>query len=97
MFKVCGIIGISKINFFNFYCTERVNDLSNSVCFPSKTEDLNLSIFKMITGINESKTLAKHVSCECKCKCDDRKCNSNQKWNDDKGRCVCKNLKEHRV
>ena len=24
---------------------------------------------------NESKTLAKHVSCECKCKCDGRKCN----------------------
>ena len=35
----------------------------------------------MITGINESKTLTKHVSCKCKCKFDGRKCNSNQKWN----------------
>ena len=33
----------------------------------------------MITGINESKTLAKRVSCECKCKFQRRKCNSNQK------------------
>ena len=24
-----------------------------------------------------------------------RKCNSNQKWNNDKGRCECKNPKEH--
>ena len=33
----------------------------------------------MITEINESKTLAKHTSCECKYKFDGRKCNSNQK------------------
>ena len=40
---------------------------------PNKTVDLNLSVFNMITGINESKTLTKHISCECKCKCDRRK------------------------
>ena len=27
----------------------------------------------MITGITESKTLTKHISCECKCKIDGRK------------------------
>ena len=32
----------------------------------------------MIAGINESKTLRKHISCECKCKLDGTKCNSNQ-------------------
>ena len=32
----------------------------------------------MIAGINESKTVAKHISCECKCKLDGAKCNSNQ-------------------
>ena len=37
----------------------------------------------MITGINESKTLTKSTSCECKCKFDGRKCNSNQWWNKD--------------
>ena len=34
-----------------------LNDLSNKVCVLSKTKDLNLSVFNMITGINESKTL----------------------------------------
>ena len=29
-----------------------LNDLSNKVCVPNKTEDLNLSVFNMITGIN---------------------------------------------
>ena len=34
----------------------------------------------MITRINESKTLRKHVWCECECKCrfDGRKCDSDQ-------------------
>ena len=44
----------------------------------------------MITGINELKTLTKHISCECKCKFDGRKCNSNQRRNNDKCRCECK-------
>ena len=30
----------------------------------------------MITGINESKTLTKHILCECKCKFDGTKCKS---------------------
>ena len=37
-----------------------LNDLSNKVCVPSKIEDLNLSVFNMITGINESKILTKY-------------------------------------
>ena len=44
--------------------------------FQKNPEDLNLRVFNRITGINESKTLTKHVSCECKCKFDERKCNS---------------------
>ena len=57
-------------------CVWRCNiiiDLSNKVCIPNKTKDLNPNIFKMITGINESKTLTKHISCECKCKFDREK------------------------
>ena len=70
-----------------------LNDLFNKVCIPNKTEDLNLSVFSMITGINESKTLTKHASCECKCRFDGRKCNSDQWWNNDK--CRCERKKRH--
>ena len=55
-----------------------LNDFSNKACFPNKTEDLDLSMDNMITGINESKTLTSHISSECKCKFDGRKCNSDQ-------------------
>ena len=64
-----------------------INELSNKVCVPNKIEHLNIHIFNMITGINESKILTKDTSSECKCKFDGRKCNSNQKWNNDGCRC----------
>ena len=44
----------------------------------------------MVTGINESRTLTKHISCECKCRFDGRKCNSDQWWNNNKCQCECK-------
>ena len=31
-----------------------LNDLSNKVCVPNKTDDLNLSVFNMITGIDKN-------------------------------------------
>ena len=45
--------------------------------FQIKPEDLNLSKIDMITWINESATLTKNISCECKCNFDGGKCNSN--------------------
>ena len=36
-----------------------LNDLSNKLCFPNKTKDLNALVFNMITGKNQSKILTK--------------------------------------
>ena len=66
-------------------------------CIPSRTEYLNLSVFNMIIGINESKTLTKHISCKCKCKLDCKNCNSNQKWNTDKCQHEYKNQMQERL
>ena len=65
-----------------------INDLSKKVYVPNKTEDL--SVFNMITAINGSKILAKHISGEYKCRFHERKCISDQWWNNDKCRCECK-------
>ena len=48
-------------------------DLFSKVCIPNKTEDLNLSVFNIITEMNESKTLTNYISCECKCRFDGEK------------------------
>ena len=39
----------------------------------NKVEDVNLSAFDIITKINESKALARNVTCKYKCKFDDKK------------------------
>ena len=44
-----------------FVSCNTLNDLSNEVCIRNKTEDLNLSVFSRITGINQSKTLTKDI------------------------------------
>ena len=38
-----------------------LNDLSIKLCVPYKTEDLNLSVFNIITRINKSKTLKNYI------------------------------------
>ena len=52
-----------------------LNYLSNKVCIANKTQELNLSVFKMITSINESKALTKDTSCEFICKFDGKNVN----------------------
>ena len=51
---------------------------------PNKVKNINVKLFNMITDINESKTLIKHISCDSRCKFDSRKRNSEQKWNNNK-------------
>ena len=68
-------------------CTGSCNtpdDLSSKTCVLNKTEVVNVNVFNMITRINESRTLTKHILCKCKCKFFGRKCNSNLKWHNNK-------------
>ena len=61
---------------------------SDRICIPNKTEDVNLSVFNMVTRINELKILANHILC--------RKRKSNQKWGNNKFQCECKNPKKRK-
>ena len=56
-----------------------VDDISTKTCFPSKTKNINVKVFNMITRIYEPKTLVKHISCDCKCKFNITTSNSDQK------------------
>ena len=45
-------------------CDESCNNFEYpfvGICLPNKTEDVNLKVFNIIRGINESKTLVKHI------------------------------------
>ena len=41
-----------------------VDDLCKKICVPSKTKDVNVKVFNMITNRNEEKTLEKQISCD---------------------------------
>ena len=58
-------------------------DLYGRIYVPKKTKYINLSLFNMITKINESK----NYLLNCRCAFDGRKCNVNQKRNNNK--CLC--------
>ena len=45
-----------------------------------------------ISGVNETRFLVQHESSECKCRLNEHVCNSKQKWNDNEGKCECKEL-----
>ena len=67
------IISLDKCN----RSCNAVDGLSIKICVASKTKD------NLITRINETKTLVKHISCDCKCKFNSTTFNSNQNWNND--------------
>ena len=48
-----------------------LNDLYDKASVPNKTEDLNRSVFNIITRITAWKTLTKNISCEYKFKFDE--------------------------
>ena len=70
------------------------NDISNRLCVPKKGKNLNFSVFNWILGMHELISLTKHISFECKCNFGDKKCNWNQKRNNNKCWCESKDSKE---
>ena len=66
-------------------CDRRCNTVENPfgrICITSKIDK----------GINDSKKLLKHITCECRCEFDGRKCDSRQKLKNDKCQCDCENI-----
>ena len=68
---------VAKLDRSNGSCNT-LKDPSNKIRVPNKTEDLNVYVFSMTTGINKSKILTKHISWKCKYKFYGQKCNSNE-------------------
>lgn len=72
-----------------------MEDLFGRIWIPSKMEDVNLKVFKMVKVINESKTFIKQFLFEFRCEFDDRKRNSKWKLNNDKCQFDCRIPMKH--
>ena len=52
-------------------------------CVPDKVENMNVKVFDLLPGVNETKFLVEHESCECKCRLNESVCNLKQKRSHD--------------
>ena len=43
------------------------NVLSPETCVPKETKNINVTAFNMMTNKNKTKTMTKHILCDCKC------------------------------
>ena len=75
-------------------CTGKCNVLSQKICAPKETKDINVKAFNMIANKDEAKAVTEHISCDCKCKFNSATCNSRQKWNNKTCQCECKNYRK---
>ena len=56
-------------------CTGSCNVLSQKICAPKETKDINVKAFNMITNKNEAKAMTENILCDCKCKFNSTTCN----------------------
>ena len=76
-------------------CSGNCNNINNpytKICVTDVIEDLNVKLFNLMSGNNETRFLKWHNKCKCKCRLDAIVCNNKQKWNKIKCRCECEEL-----
>ena len=76
-------------------CSGSCNDTSNPLAklsVPDVVKNLNVKVFNLVSGINETRLTEWHETCKCKCKFEHSVCNNKQRWNDHKCKCECKQL-----
>ena len=61
---------------------------------PKKPKEINAKVFNMTTNRNKTKTITKHVSCDCEYKLNSTTCNLHQKLNNKTCQCVFKNYRK---
>ena len=44
-----------------------INDLYAQACIPNKIKNTNVKVFNLMAGVNETRYLVQHESCETKC------------------------------
>ena len=89
-------ININNLIFYLFSikinkCSGNCNNINNpyaKICVPDTVKDLNVRVFNLMSRTNETRHIKWHKTCKRICRLDKIICNSKQKWNEDKYRCV---------
>ena len=68
-------------------CSGSCNNINNScakLCVRDVVKNLNVKLFNLVSGTNETRRIEWNETCKCKCRFNSGVCNSKQRWNDDK-------------
>ena len=74
-----------------------INNLLAILCVPDVVKNLNVKVFNLVSGANETRRIECHKTCKCKGRLQHSVCNNKKCWNDDKCRCECEELTDKGV
>ena len=77
-------------------CIGSCNSKNNpyfKVRLPDTVKNISVKFFNLLTQKNVLRNISFHQSCKCKCLLDEKICNNLLKWNKDKCRCECLEIK----
>ena len=69
-----------------------INNPCTKLCVPDVVKNLNVKVFNLVSGTNETKRIEWQETCKCKYRFSSSVCINKQRWNDDKCRCECKEV-----
>ena len=69
-----------------------INNPCAKLFVPDVVKNLNVKVFSLVSGTNETRRIEWHEMFKCKCRFNNSVSNNKQSWNDDKCRCECKEL-----
>ena len=80
-----------KVNKCSGNCNN-INDPYAKICVPDTAKNINVGVFNLMSRNNKTRHIKWHETGKCMCRLDKIICNSEQRWNEDKCRCECKEL-----
>ena len=69
-----------------------INDPYAKLCVPDIIKNINVKVFSLVSGINETRHITWHETCKYICRLSASVFNNRQRWNEGKCRCECKEL-----
>ena len=69
-----------------------INNLLAILCVPDVVKNLNVKVFNLVSGTNETRRIERNEMCKSECRFNSSVCDNKQRWNDDKYWCECKEL-----
>ena len=79
------------VNKCNGSCNN-INDPYAKLCVPDVAKIVNVKVFNLMSGTNETRHIEWHETCKRKWRLDANVFDNKQRWNNDKCRCECKEL-----